>query len=47
MRRLILESAIYGPVNISDLFRPQESSRHGVSNAAFAICTESNPRAGM
>jgi len=47
MWRLILESAIYGAVNISDLFRPQESPRHELSNAAFAICSESNPRAGM
>jgi len=47
MWRLISESAIYGAVNISDLFRPQELSRHELSNAAFATCTESNPRAGM
>jgi len=43
--RLILESAIYGAVNISDLFRPQESSRHELSNAAFAICSEFQARA--
>jgi len=45
--RLILESAIYGSVKISDLLRPQESLHHELSKAAFAICNESNPRAGM
>jgi len=37
MWRLILESAIYGAVNIFELFRPQDAAGHELSNAALPV----------